>query len=308
MRLRAALLFLCSVPWPARAPANAAPEDPLPLELRVPRMDSAEAQLAHARGLKLAMLERPEAERALWRRRALEAYQAVLHYHPERRELAAEAAFRAGELVRAAGGEVEALALFSAAQRLGEGTPYRARAGLEVGHLHRRQARPREALDAYLAVAGDPRAQPAHRDDAWLWAGKVWSSVGKAEEARRAWTGVASGGADPLDRVHAYDCLVLQRVEEGDLEAAAGVLDECLHGLAEVALEETERGARVRKALQRMRCVEALRDEVRRRVDGSAPERRGGEGGRAGAREADETGREEPPLDSSRAHNRTRNP
>lgn len=241
-----------------------------PLEVRVPRLETAEAQLAHARGLKRTMLERPWPERGLWRARAIEAYRAVAHYHPERREVGAEASFRAGELVRAEGRDDEALELFRAAQRGGEGTPFRARGALEIGHLHRRNGRSREALDAYLSVAADPGAQPSHRDDAWLWAGKVWSSRGQAEEARRAWSGVAERGADPVDRVLAYDCLVLQRVEEGDLEAAAGVLDACLRSLSDVALEETERGASVRKALQRMRCVEVLRDEVRRRMQSPA--------------------------------------
>ena len=114
------------------------------------------------------------------------------------------------------------------------------------------------ALNAYLDVVADSKSGPAQRDDAWLWAGRVWKDRGQLDEARRAWRSVATRGADPIDRIQAFDYLGLLWVEEEDLEAAAGVLDGCLRQLSESALEETHSGERVRKALQRMRLVDAL--------------------------------------------------
>jgi len=177
------------------------------MEVRVPRMDTAEAQLAHARGVKRCMLQRPAEQRDFWRRLAIDAYRAVPYYHPDDRALGAEALFRGGELARAGGLDDEAAELFAKARDLGGGTPFRARAGLELGHLHRRAGRRREALDAYLAVAADARALPGQRDDAWLWAGKVWSAMGRIDDARSAWRRVAEHGDDPVDRVEAYDAL-----------------------------------------------------------------------------------------------------
>ena len=58
------LLALPLLLGPSSMPAAsrvAAMQDPLPMEVRVPRMDTSEAQLAHARGLKRSMLGRPEA-------------------------------------------------------------------------------------------------------------------------------------------------------------------------------------------------------------------------------------------------------
>jgi tetratricopeptide (TPR) repeat protein len=257
----------------ARASAQDGDAPPRALETSVPRMDTAAAQLAHARRIKRTMSERPEEDRAFWRVLAVEAYRAVRAYHPGAAAACAEASFRAGELLRAAGEADAAQEEFERARAAGAGTPFRARAALEIGHLHRRAGRSREALDLYLAVAGDGRAAAAHRDDAWLWAGRVWSDEGRVPDARRAWEGVARGGQDPLDRVLAFDWLALSWLEAGDLEAAAGVLDRCRVALSPLALEETELGERVRNALLRMRVVTSLQSAIERRASGEDSER-----------------------------------
>jgi tetratricopeptide (TPR) repeat protein len=239
-------------------------------ETVVPRMASAEAQLAHARRLKLRLGARPETELGAWRGRAVAAYRAVRLFHPEARALAVEAAFRAGEILRAAGDEPGAMAEFRWAAEHGEEGDFRARARLEIGHLHRRALRFQEALAAYLDVGGDPSASAARREDAWLWAGTAWKRLGRVEEARGAWRRVAERGTDPLARITAFDELALTYVEASELEGAAGILDRCLGALSASALEETEQGERVRNALMRMRVVEELSRAIARRRDADA--------------------------------------
>ena len=240
------------------------------IETVVPRMVSAEAQLAHARRLKHLMRGQQGAELAGWRRHTVEAYRAVRVFHPDARAACVEAAFRAGEILRAADDEAAALVEFGWAARQGGAGDFRARAQLEIGHVHRRALRFREALDAYLDVGGDAASSAARREDAWLWAGTSWKRLGNLEEARSAWRRVAEHGTDPLARITAFDELALSFVEESELEGAAGVLDQCLRALSASALEETEQGERVENALLRMRVVEELSRALARKRDASA--------------------------------------
>lgn len=250
-------------------------DDPVPLEIAVPRRSTARHQLEHAAALKRQFLERKEAERDFWRELTVEAYQAVRVHHPDAMALGGEAAFRAGELLRAAGAGERALEEFRAAARLGRGTPFEARAELEIGHIHRRAGRTREALDAFHGVAASRTAAGRRRDDAWLWVGKLQHARGRTSDAVRAWRLVADGEGDALDRIEAFDLWALSLVESHDLEGAAGVLQAARTALFERSLEETEFGERVRAALERMRVVDRLTDaiEKRRTRDDSSSER-----------------------------------
>jgi tetratricopeptide (TPR) repeat protein len=252
-------LLLCLSAAPAPAPRQDAPE--------VRRCESAQAQLGLALSLKHAMRGTRGRERMERRLRAAEAYRAVRAYFPKVRDLGAEAAFRAGELLRAGDEDEGALSEFSVARDLAPGGAFAARASIEIGHLRRRAGDAERALDAYLAVAHDGRAAPRWRDDASIWAGRTWFDLGRVDEARRAWRRVAERADEPLDRIRAHDELALAAVAEGDLEAAAGVLERCRRALADVALEETRRGERVRNALLRMRAIDELRRAVARRRD-----------------------------------------
>ena len=264
-------LLLAAGPIVGAALPQATPPTSERLERYVPRMHDAAAQLDHARRLKRKMYSQAEESRAFWRKLTVEAYQAVRAFHGKERALAVEASFRAGELLRTGGEEAAALDEFGWAARQGEGA-FSTRAKLEIAHLHRRNDRDRKALDAYLDVAADARADPFHRDDAWLWAGVLWKRTDRREDALRAWRRVAERGKDPLDRIRAYDFLGLDWLEEGDPEAACGVFNECLRALSEAALEETRNGERVRNALLRMRLVEEIPRAVaeRKRSSGAA--------------------------------------
>ena len=243
------------------------------LDVRVPRMGEAQAQLAYARRLKVSMYGREGKEREFWRSLAVEAYQAVALFHPDALELVAEAHFRAGELLRAGERYEESLREFRACRSLGGATAFPARAGLEIGHVQRRLGNSRAALDAYLEVVSSAGTAAPQRDDAWLWAGRLWHAEGRREDARRAWRAVADGDGDTLDRILAFDYLALSWVEVSDLEAAAGVLNQCVQALSEKALEETRHGEEVRKAMLRMHAIEALQKEIGLKTSGQKDEK-----------------------------------
>lgn len=250
-------------PVPVAGPLQ---DEELPLELRVPRMEGPEAQLAHARRLKArAFRASDDDSRAFWRSLAVEGYRAVRAFHPEAPALGAEAAFRAGELLRAEDRVEAAREEFSIAVEKGAGTAFRARGRLELGHVARRAGHLRTALDRYLEVCSDADADPLHREDAWLWAGRVWRLRGAWAEARRAWEGVIERSADPFLVLRAHDELALAYVEEDDVAAAAGQLERCRVDLQPILLEETARGERLLGAYRRMRARDALRRAIEAR-------------------------------------------
>jgi len=256
----------------ARVQDDAPPDRFGPPEEFIPRLATAAAQLDHARELKGQRDVPLPAQRLALTERAIEAYRSVRRYHPEAAAIGAEAAFRAGRLLAPLGRVEEALAELRFAVRLGQGTEFRARAGLETGRLQRLSGRIEPALDAFLAVAADDSGARVHRDEAWLRAGDVWSELGETERAWRAWSLVAGDAEDPVDRVAAFDRLGSSLVEDDDLEGAAGILNRCLRSLAPDALQETERGARVRRALRNMRLVASLPLSVARRNAARAAE------------------------------------
>lgn len=248
-----------------RPPADRTQGD-VPIVLRVPRMDDARAQLAHARRLKARSFRaKGDEDRVFWRGLAVEAYRAVRELHPSERALGAEAAFRAGELLRADQDVRGARTELQAADELGAGTPFRARARLELGHLQRREGELRRALDRYLAVASDARVTPKYREEAWLWSGRCWWDRGAKVEARAAWEGVAERAFDPFLTLRAYENLALAWIEDDDLEAAAGELERSRAALAPILLEESERGEKLQDAYRRSRAREALREAIERR-------------------------------------------
>jgi len=231
----------------------------------VPRLESAAAQLAHAASCKTAMRGKAGEELETARRTAIEAYRAVREHFAAEDRACAEASFRAGELVRATSDAAGAIAEFQIARERGAETPFRARAGLEIGHIHRRGRKHEEALAAYEGVLADAGAKPSHRDDASYWIGQVHETEGRIEEARRAWKRVAEDAEDPLDRIRGWDCIAHTFVLSGDLEGAAGVVERCREALAEVSAEETKLGERVREALSTMRVLDELQRGVQER-------------------------------------------
>src|SRR5262249_41082343 len=159
-----------------------------------PRLDTPEAQLAHARRIKRECAEKQGEALARWREYAVEAYQAVRRFHPFARAACVEAAFRAGEILRASDADARAEAEFRWCARHAGQDDFGARAGVGIAHLLRRAGRWSEALEMFLDVAADAAALAERREDAWLWAGSAWKALGQLDDARRAWRRVATVG------------------------------------------------------------------------------------------------------------------
>jgi hypothetical protein len=234
--------------------------------VEVPRFAAAVQQLEHARAKRqeLRGLEGAARERA--RDAAVDAYRAVRAHHPEDRAAIAEAAFRAGELLRAAERFDEARGEFSLAVATGSGTAFRGRARLELGHLARRAGAHAEAHAAYLGVLADAQVCAHERDQALYWLGRSELALGREQAACAAWRQLADEALDPVDRVHAFDELGLAWLRRGDPEAAAGEWNRCAAALADEAREQTETGERVRNAFANMRTLRLMREAAQRRA------------------------------------------
>ena len=250
--------------------AGDAPEVPLPVEVEeqehVPRFEDAALQLRHASRIRLSLAGTRGPGRAERRARAVRAYRAVPRYHPDRREAVAEAWFRIGELERAGGRSRAALEAFRRARDGGARTDFVPRAALEIGHLHRRGKRYGRALDTYERVAAERDHDTRYRELATFWTGRVFLKLERREDAERVFRRLADSSADPLMRIRGFDELVLVQVDAGDLEWAAGILEQCRKSVERRSLEQTEVGRRVRDALSRMRCRKRLKRAVRERA------------------------------------------
>jgi tetratricopeptide (TPR) repeat protein len=258
-------------------PAATAAQDP------IVKCDKVEAQLKLATELRNALRGLEGAERDAARARAIAACRAVRQYFPGEGAVCAEAAFRAGELLRGAGDLEGAAAEFQVAREQKGESPFRVRALLELGHLQRKAKALDKALASYEAALGDPGASPGQRDEASLWAGSVQHDLHRPADARRAWQRVADSGEDPLDRIRAFDRIASLLVEGDDLEGAAGTIEHCKEALAGPAAEETRTGERVRSALQNMRAIEELQRAVERKhAEGEDKGTRKGRGSKNG--------------------------
>jgi tetratricopeptide (TPR) repeat protein len=199
------------------------------------------------------------------RERAVGVYRSVRERFPEDRASAAQAAFRAGELLRSDGDERAAREEFAAARALAEDATLAARAAVEVGHIERRAGLFAEALAVYQAVATGASTPTAERDRARLWVGRSQHALGRFAEARATLDELAREARDPCLRVAAHDERALVWIAEGDLEAAAGELERCRRALRSRAEERTPAGERVRAALRGMRAVARLARAVAER-------------------------------------------
>ena len=183
----------------------------------------------------------------------------------------AEAAFRGGEIRRADGASENALHCFRLARELGAATPFRTRAMLEIGHLHRRAEHWSLALDSFFAVSHDRSARLVERDAALYWSGVIWCECGELNAARRVWRQVARFAERQLDCVRAYDQWSLLEFNCGNLQAARDVLAVCDTQLNPIASEYTAVGASLRRALARMRSRRVIATPT---DDGSSVEAR----------------------------------
>jgi tetratricopeptide (TPR) repeat protein len=234
----------------------------------VPRKQTAREQLEHATRQKRKLRGASGKARNQARKAAVDAYRSVRSYFPKEFALVAEASFRAGELLRSAKEGDLALAEFEHAQLYGKGIEFRARAGLEIGHIHRRAGRMMRALEAYEAVESLGEDWAEERDMAAFWQGRAQQRLQRPKDARRCFERAARKGVNPVERVRAFDAWGMVLVEAKDLEAAAGVLELCRKSLAEHAAQKTTLGLRVRGALDAMRSPLQIAKGVEQRHRG----------------------------------------
>jgi hypothetical protein len=228
----------------------------------VPRARTAGEQLEAARRARAAWRERgsPEEER----KRVAAAFSCVAERFPGARGLAAESAFRAGELLRAGGFEGEAQAEWGRVLELaagrGAGIPapepesasWAQRARLEIGHAARRDGTLDAALAAYEGVACDASAGPAVRDRAVDWTARTLSALGREEDARRWWRRLAEDGEDPMVRSRAYEFLARSWSMTGDARELELTARRAREGLEPWSRQHTDLGLRVATALRRI--------------------------------------------------------
>jgi tetratricopeptide (TPR) repeat protein len=258
------LFCLIAAAVPCRA-ASSAELTVVPDAPAVQKFDTPKAQFEHAQNLKKALRGLDGEMRDRARSETVAAYRAVREYFGNEAALCAEAAFRAGELLRTADDLVGALAEFGIARDRGAGTDFRVRAMLEIGHVERRAKHAQPAIAAYEAVVADSTAAARQKDEALLWVGRVYADLERFADARRVWQKVADKGDDPLDRIQAFDQIAWVLIETGDLEGAAGVIKRCNDALSDVSQEETRLGDRVRAALGSMRSVDQLARAIEKR-------------------------------------------
>ncbi len=189
---------------------------------------------------------------------AAAAYEAVLSHFPDAKSETSTAAFRLGELRRQLGDLEAAKKAFAQVVAIGGDRRLSARAVLETAHVLRRAKELGKAMDAYRRVATDFADEAPTRDDALYWIGSLHAQAKDLGKAREAWQAVADRGADPLDRVRAFDRIARTWIQQDDLKEAARTIEAAKLALHDVAADPSTRGARVRKALDRMKAVRDL--------------------------------------------------
>lgn len=216
---------------------------------QAPRL--AEEQLALARRALTSARSGPEELRAAGIEEALAAYREVERRFPRDAAAVAEACFRRGELLRAGGREEAARGAFRGAVAQGPRTPFFGRARLELAHLHRRAERFERALDGYVALFADERAERSARDDAGAWAAAVYARTGRRREAERLLAVLARRAQRLPERVDAWGRLAELRAAAGAPEEARALLGRCRASIGDAARERTELGRALRAALAR---------------------------------------------------------
>lgn len=197
---------------------------------------------------------------------AIDAYQRVHERWPEAGGITAEAAFRAGELLRTGGAPNLAIQEFEIAVGTREGGEFSARARYEIGHVQRREGRSELALAAFEELTASPAADDHLRDMASLWYAKVLSEIDQPRDAERVLRRLVKCAVAPTDRIRAYDELIVMVVDRAELEGASGWLRECKMSVAEESLAMTKEGERIRSALENMRGLKALRSAIEQRM------------------------------------------
>lgn len=247
---------------PARARPIAPQQRPTPI---VAKLENAAAQLAEAVRLRGSMRGQRGVEREERQRVAIAAFRAVREHWPADVGIWTEAEFRAGEMLRAADDVAAAREAFERVLRGPQGS-FRDRAAIELGLMARRERAFESALAVFRALLDDPDAAIARREEARLWLGRCHADLGQMDAARTAWRWLCEHAEGTAVVIDAHDELAQDLIDRGDLEGAAGWIAAAKVSMSDRALEETERGEAVRRALENMHAIRRLERAVRARA------------------------------------------
>lgn len=253
---------------PGPAPVDAAPKAAARAAARVAPApardeDPAQAALSAASQAKRAAQKLEGAERAAALREVSTRYDAISADVAFDAPVRAEAAFRAGEILRVLRESEAAEARFLRATELGseseDGRSFAARGLLERAHLQRRAG----DVDAALALYGQVRERYASERrsaaHAMTWRGKVLLGAGRLDEARPELLGFAEAFPEyPKEAVRNADLVAVELVEAGDEAAAREVVAELRARMAPVLEAGDRQASSVQAALDAMKVTELL--------------------------------------------------
>ena len=175
----------------------------------------------------------------------------------------AEAAFRAGEILRARGRLDDSAPRFAKAVELGSDAPkgreFAARGLLEQAHLRRRAKDDAAALELYGQVRERFADQRRTAATAMTWSGKLLLAADRTEEAAKLLQGFATEYPEyPKDAVRNADLLAVELFEAGDEAGAKAAVDRIRAALAPIVDGGGKQADSVAAALKEMRVTELL--------------------------------------------------
>ncbi|MCB9898176.1 MAG: tetratricopeptide repeat protein [Planctomycetes bacterium] len=163
----------------------------------------------------------------------------------------AEAAFRAGELLRARGRGDDAVQRFAHAVDLGRraqagrAREFGARGLLEQAHILRREGRQADAVTLYLRVGTEFPGQGKTAAQGTTWAIKLLVTLERFDEASALAEGFPTAWPDqPLECVKGVTTWVEELLDEGRPEDAAAVVDRLERDLSPSLTGDDEKMAR----------------------------------------------------------------
>ncbi len=170
--------------------------------------------------------------------------------------VAAQAAFRAGEMWQRNSNFAQAETQFLAAAKL-DGQRYGQRALLEAADMQRRQKRNDEALASYAQVvtldAASSRAQEAR-----VWQGRLLQSMGRVDESIGAFRKAVDASTKPRQVMEASNYLAKALILKGDLDNAESALQHAEELVNKAIAADAAQADLLHKALDGMTARKTL--------------------------------------------------
>jgi tetratricopeptide (TPR) repeat protein len=175
----------------------------------------------------------------------------------------AEAAFRAGEILRSLARTEEARARFDRALELGaedeQGQEFAARGLLELAHIQRREDELEAALATYAEVGRRFEGQRRSCAHAATWTGKLLLRSGQIERGEAVLMGFAGAFPEyPAEAVRNADLVAVERLDEGDEAGAREIVERIRSALEPVLVQGGKPAEQALEALEKMKVTGRL--------------------------------------------------